>query len=144
MPRYDYECTSCSTREERVFSMSSMPASVECPECGADAVRVIDSAPESYVANREFVFDKAKCVQGFGKDYGRTDRQQHEGYQRYIKGMHDLKRQAASSKKGEKIEWLGTMPGEMADGIGMHEGDSEAFQKDPVTYLKKTGLYAGD
>ena len=36
------------------------------------------------------------------------------------------------------------MPGEMADSIGEHEGDKEAVIKDPIPFLKKTGLYSGD
>ena len=143
MPRYDYECTNCQSREERVFSMAEMPSSVVCP-CGEDAVRVMDRAPDSFVANREYVFDKAKCVQGFGKDFGRTDAEQHRHYEEYFGDIKQRKRKLSSKQKNNSLEWIGGMPGEMVDSIGMHEGDPEAVLKDPETFLKKTGLHAGD
>ena len=143
MPRYDYQCTNCESLEERVFSMASMPQSVVC-HCGSDSVGVITSAPQSFVANREYVFDKAKCVQGFGKDYGRTDAEQHRHYQEYFGDIKKRKAKLSSKQKGQGLEWIGGMPGEMVDSIGLHEGDPEAVVKDPTTFLKKTGLYAGD
>lgn len=123
--------------------MASMPQSVVC-HCGSDAVRVITSAPQSFVANREYVFDKAKCVQGFGKDYGRTDAEQHRHYQEYFGDIRKRKSKLSSKQKDQGLEWIGGMPGEMVDSIGLHEGDPEAVIKDPTTFLKKTGLYAGD
>jgi len=138
MPRYDYECETCGRREEHVFSMASMPQTVDCP-CGQPAGRVIDTVPESYVANREYTFDKGNCVQGFGKDYGRTDQQQHEHYKKYFGDIKRRKRGLSASQKKQGLEWVGGMPGEMVDSIGLHEGDPEAVLKDPVTFLKKTG-----
>lgn len=143
MPRYDYECSFCSNREELVFSMAEMPSEVDC-ECGSKAVRVIDSAPESFVANREYVFDKANCVQGFGKDYGRSDAEQHRHYQEYFGDIKRRKKKLSSKQKNSSLEWIGGMPGEMVDSIGLHEGDPEAVLKDPETFLKKTGLHAAD
>lgn len=142
MPRYDYECGTCGRREERVFSMADMPGSIPCP-CGVDAPRVIDTLPESFVANREYVFDKRKNVRNFGYKYGRTDQQQHEHYRQYFDEIKKRKRETRSSKKGLEMEWVGGMPGEMVDSIGQHEGDPEAVLKDPVKFLKKTGLYDG-
>jgi len=124
--------------------MADMPSSVRC-RCGSDAVRVIGSLPDLFVANREYVFDKRNCVVNFGKDYGRGVRRQHKHYQDYIEGMKKHKRAIAGSKlKKTGMEWLGTMPGEMVDSIGLHEGDPEAVAKDPVKFLKKTNLYQGD
>jgi len=143
MPRYEYECSNCGSREERVFSMAAMPSSITCP-CGEDAVRVMDCMPYAFVANREYVFDKAKCVQGFGKDFGRTDAEQHKHYQDYRADMQMRKSKLSPKQKVQGMEWLGMMPGEMVDSIGLHEGDPEAVLKDPTTFLKKTGLYEGD
>lgn len=144
MPRYDYGCESCGHREERSFSMADMPSTVPCP-CGAVASRVIESVPELFVANREYVFDKRHCVQNFGAAYGRTGEQQHAHYKRYFKQIRDRKQSLRmSSKKHQGLEWVGGMPGEMADSIGMHEGDPEAVSKDPEAFLKKTGLWEGD
>lgn len=123
--------------------MASMPSTIDCP-CGSQAGRVIDCVPESYVANREYTFDKGNCVQGFGKDYGRTDQQQHRHYESYFADIRSRKRKLTAGQKKQGLEWVGGMPGEMVDSIGMHEGDPEAVLKDPVTFLKKTGLYDGD
>jgi len=100
--------------------------------------------PYAFVANREYVFDKAKCVQGFGKDFGRTDAEQHKHYQDYRADMQMRKSKLSPKQKVQGMEWLGMMPGEMVDSIGLHEGDPEAVLKDPTTFLKKTGLYEGD
>ena len=143
MPRYDYECGKCSSREEHVFSMAAMPRSVPCA-CGGQAVRVIDTVPHSFVANREYVFDPGDCVQSFGKAYGRTDAQQHAHYQKYRDDIRQRKRRLTPKQKTNSLEWIGMMPGEMVDSIGLHEGDPEAVLKDPKTFLKKTGLYEGD
>tara|TARA_R110002126_G_scaffold291760_1_gene457031 strand:- start:22577 stop:22948 length:372 start_codon:yes stop_codon:yes gene_type:complete len=123
--------------------MADMPSTVECA-CGSDAVRVIDRAPESFVANREYTFDKGNCVQGFGKDYGRSDAEQHRHYEQYFGDIKKRKRKLSSKQKDSGMEWIGGMPGEMVDSIGLHEGDPEAVLKDPKTFLKKTGLYDGD
>jgi len=143
MPRYDYECGQCGCREEKVFSMADMPNSITC-SCSGEAVRVIDSAPNSFVANREYTFDKGNCVQGFGNKYGRTDAQQHKHYQEYFGDIKKRKSKLTPSQRNQGMEWVGGMPGEMVDSIGLHEGDPEAVAKDPVTFLKKTGLYDGD
>ena len=143
MPRYDYGCEKCGHREERVFSMRDMPQGVPCP-CGEWATRVIDSVPEAFVANRAYQFDRGKNVRSFGADYGRTDQQQHDHYRQYFDDIKKRKRALGTSKRKHEIEWIGGMPGEMVDSIGMHEGDKEAVVKDPVSFLKKTGLYDGD
>ncbi|NDJ77445.1 MAG: FmdB family transcriptional regulator [Chloroflexi bacterium] len=40
MPRYEYECSECGVRFERVQSFSEEPILV-CPECGGDVQRLI-------------------------------------------------------------------------------------------------------
>lgn len=143
MPRYDYECGTCGRREERVFSMADMPQGLPCP-CGQWAGRVIDFVPEVFVKNREYVFDKGKNVRSFAQDFGKSDQKHHEGYRQYFEDIKKRKRELGTSKRKHEIEWIGGMPGEMVDSIGQHEGDKEAVLKDPVTFLKKTGLYDGD
>ena len=96
-----------------------------------------------YMKDAPFEFRKDKCVVNFGAKYGRSAQQQHEMHQRTIQQMQDMKKRSKAGKKAD-IEWLGTMPGEMVDSISRHEGDQEAVAKDPVGYLKKTGLYQGD
>lgn len=126
--------------------MSAMPAEVPC-ECGASAVRVISlNINPTFVKFAEYKFDKAKNVMSNGRTFGVSDQEHHEKYRRRFAAMRKMadsvKRSPSKRKTG--VQWLGGMPGEMADSIGCHEGDPEAVSKDPVTYLKKTGLYAGD
>lgn len=125
--------------------MSSKPASIPC-ECGAEAVSVI-SVNENPICVRfaPYRFDKSKNVMSNGRGFGLSDQEHHNRYRRKFDGMK--KAAAAARRSGSKsktgVEWLGSMPGEMADSIGCHEGDPEAVTKDPVTFLKKTGLYTG-
>jgi putative FmdB family regulatory protein len=137
MPTYEFECSRCGRRDEQVHPMSGMPDSVACP-CGEQAVRVISANRNSFLKNREFVFDKSKCVRSFGHGI-RSPEQQHALYQDYFGRMKQMAKGRKTSKKTD-IKYLGGVPGEMADSIGRHEGDPEAFIKDPVTFLKKTGM----
>ncbi len=148
MPRYDFECQGCGRRQERIFTMSSRPPAVPCA-CGLEAIQVILSVPESWVKNRPYEFRKDKIVGNNGKLAGRTAQQQHEGYRRHFDGIATkVKRLNRSggrrSKDAGGFQYLGGMPGEMADSIGQQEGDKEAVAKDPVGFLKKTGLYVGE
>lgn len=145
MPTYEYECGDCRKVQEHSCSFSAKPLSLDC-ECGGVAESIISSNGNVFVANSDYQFtDKSKTVVNFGKQFGRSVKQQHKHYQDYIADMKSTKKALASSKmKHTGMEWLGTMPGEMVDTIGMHEGDPEAVAKDPVTFLKKTGLYEGD
>lgn len=143
MPTYDYECSRCGRLDEQTFAITAMPQTVPCP-CGHEAVRAFRRAPAFFAKNTEYVFDKAKCVMSNGRRFGRTDQQQHEIYRRTFDAMKRNQKKLKASKRKHEIEWLGGMPGEMADSICEHEGDKQAVYKDPLPFLKKTGLYAGD
>lgn len=145
--RYDYECTSCQHRQEVHCRISERQSELPCPECGGIAEQIFLRVPEVLVRYREYQFDKRKNVMSNGRLYGRSDKQQHEHYRRAYdeqrKQVAAAKRSFGKDKMGG-IEYLGGMPGEMADSIGEHEGDPEVVAKDPKTFLKKTGLYMGD
>lgn len=148
MPTYDYECQSCGRHQEQWFSMASRPSEVAC-DCGKQAIQVILEAPESFVRFRPYDFDPKKVVGNNGKLKGRSAERQHEGYRRYYDGVaKNVRRANRSGSKHAKnsggFQYLGGMPGEMFDSIGQQEGDKEAVAKDPVTFLKKTGLYVGE
>ena len=123
--------------------MASKPATLDC-RCGGMARSLITGGATSFVKDRPYVFDKAKCVRSNGYMFGRTDEQQHQLYKDHFDGIAKRQDELRSSKNKHELEWIGGMPGEMADSIGCHEGDKEAVIKDPVTFLKKTGLYHGD
>lgn len=143
MPTYEFQCGDCGSHTEQVFSMSEMPDSVACG-CGHRAGRVISSNSNVFVRNREYVFDKSKNVRSFARDFGVSDQKHHENYRKKFEGIKQRQKAMRASKHKHEIQWLGGMPGEMVDSIGLHEGDKEAVYKDPVTFLKKTGTYAGD
>lgn len=44
MPKYDYECLTCSRLQEVQHSMTDSPK-IMCKECGSDCVKVILSVP---------------------------------------------------------------------------------------------------
>ena len=142
MPTYEFQCAACGKVTEETHSFSGKPDSIAC-SCGGAAESIISLNRNSYVANREYVFDQGDCVQNFGRDVGRSTSQQHRHYQEYFGKIKQRRRQMKGSntlKNG--MEWIGGMPGEMADSIGMHEGDPEAVSKDPEVFLKKTGMHA--
>ena len=143
MPTYEFHCAACGEMIEQVFPMSGMPDSVACV-CGSAAARQISANGNVVVKNTEYQFRKDRIVRSFGHGYGRSVRQQHDGYVRYFEDLKKRKREVKAQKKTNAMEWIGGMPGEMVDSIGLHEGDPEAVLKDPVTFLKKTGTYAGD
>lgn len=145
MPTYEFECERCGRAEEGVFAMSSMPDSVPCP-CGSAARRVVSLNRNAvFVKDRPYEFRQDRCVQSFGRKYGRANPlKQHDNYVRYFDDIKKRKREISTSKNKHEMEWLGGMPGEMVDSISLHEGDKESVVKDPVKWLKKTGTYHGD
>jgi len=142
MPRYDYECGRCGRPEELTCSMADMPATVPCP-CGERAVRVIRRLPDVCIRGASYEFRMDKNVRSNAQCFGRTDEQEHQVYVRKHEELRKMKRERKTSRKSD-FECLGMMPGAMADSISKHEGDPTLVQRDPVTFLKKTGLYLGD
>lgn len=141
--RYDYECPN-GHGQEITCPMAERPASVKCT-CGAVATQVFRSVPELFVKYREYQFDPSKAVASNGKKFGRTKRQQHEKYRRDFDLQRQMVRERSHrpSKKND-IQYLGGMPGEMHDTITEMEGDKNVVLQDPVTWLKKTGMYVGE
>jgi hypothetical protein len=124
--------------------MAERPATVSC-SCGQEAVQVIRSVPECFVRFRPYEFNPAKVVGNNGERFGRTREQQHEKYRRDFDLQKRLVRERSHrpSKKND-IQYLGGMPGEMADSLAEQEGDKNVVLRDPETFLKKTGLYVGE
>ncbi len=63
MPLYEYECTTCGYRFERILRVADAPASRECPECGASARRKIGAPALQFKGSGWYVNDYGK-----GKD----------------------------------------------------------------------------
>jgi hypothetical protein len=123
--------------------MSERKSVLPCP-CGGEAQQIITAVPEVLVRFRPYEFNKAKNVRSNGYHFGRTDEQQHEQYRRVVETQRKLvERRNRDLGKKDGFEFLGVMPGEMADSIDENEGTKETVVRDPVTWLKKTGLYMG-
>jgi putative FmdB family regulatory protein len=43
MPLYEYRCTTCDSKFEKLLSMSAADRGVNCPDCGADARRLVST-----------------------------------------------------------------------------------------------------
>jgi len=142
MPTYEFECRDCGVLIEHVCSFSKKPSQLAC-DCGGEADHIISWNDNSFVKDRPFEFDQSKNVRSNGRLFGKTDKQHHEHYRGYFDEMKKLQDRRNRSGAKQNCQWIGGMPGEMVDSISEHEG-KEAVYKDPVTFLKKTGLYAGD
>lgn len=148
VPTYDYQCLKCGARQEIRCSMSERMPSVAC-HCGGTAEQIIIAVPESFVRFRPYEFRRDKVVGNNGRLVGRSAEAQHEAYRRHYEGIRkNIKRLNRSGRRNafstDGWQYLGGMPGEMADSIGQQEGDKQAVVKDPVTFLKKTGMYVGE
>lgn len=144
--RYDYLCEGCGRVTEVTCPMAERPAQLDC-QCGAVARQAILTVPQSFVRNRPYEFKADKTVRHFGHRFGRTEQQQHEGYRQRLDAQrkHVKQRKRSLSKESKNgFEYLGGAPMEMVHAVGRHEGDPEAFHKDPVTFLKKNDLYFGE
>lgn len=113
MPRYDYECAACGTRQEHQLSWSDYVPEHPCV-CGAVAARVFDSMPEVCVKGNERPFKlDATCVP-IGWQHGNTDVEKQE--RRYKKLINETKKRAqAVDKQAIKggIRHIGSVPREL-------------------------------
>jgi len=142
--RYDYACPH-GHAQEVTCALADRRATLPCGSCGGVAVQVITTVPQAFVKFRDYTFDPTKVVGNNGARFGRTAKQQHEKYRKDFDMNKQLVR-ARSHRPGKKndFQYLGGMPGEMADSIAEQEGDKLAVLRDPSTFLKKTGLYVGE
>ena len=58
MPLYEYECTKCRHRFEKIESVSS-PPNKKCPKCGARAERLLASPAIQFKGSGWYVTDYA-------------------------------------------------------------------------------------
>ena len=67
MPTYDYECSKCGNRFEKFQKMSDRP-SASCPDCGADAHRLISTGSGVIFKGAGFYETDYKKKSGSGDD----------------------------------------------------------------------------
>lgn len=61
MPTYEYECTACKTRFERVQRFTDPPVA-ECPECGAPVRKVFHPAGVVFKGSGWYITDSRKST----------------------------------------------------------------------------------
>ena len=59
MPLYEYECTKCHRRFERIRKFSDRPIT-KCPECGGKVEQLISAAAVQFKGSGWYVTDYAK------------------------------------------------------------------------------------
>ena len=67
MPLYEYECSSCGQRFERIQKFSD-PAIESCPECGETVHRLISSPAIQFKGSGWYVTDYARKSGGSEKE----------------------------------------------------------------------------
>ena len=106
-----------------------------------------NAAPYAFVKGRAYEFQKEHAVMPQGRHFGVSDEQHNSKYERQFTEMKNEAKKfrgGHSKQKTEAPQYLGSMSGEMVRSIGLQEGNPEAVNADPVTFLKKTGRYVGE
>lgn len=117
----------------------------EACACGGAASQIITTVPESFVRGRPLDLKQDLNQPSYGRNFGRTDEQQHAHYKGVIEAqrnqVHEWNRSA--SRKDKEFEFLGCAPMEAVQSFNNNVGDAEAAQKDPVDFYKRLGTYMG-
>jgi putative FmdB family regulatory protein len=69
MPLYEYQCTKCKHRFERIRKFSDRPIT-KCPECGAKVEQLISAAAVQFKGSGWYVTDYAKGGSSGSPDRG--------------------------------------------------------------------------
>jgi putative FmdB family regulatory protein len=72
MPLYEYQCTKCKHRFERIRKFSDRPIT-KCPECGSKVEQLISAAAVQFKGSGWYVTDYAKKGSSGSTDRGSSD-----------------------------------------------------------------------
>jgi putative FmdB family regulatory protein len=72
MPLYEYQCTKCKHRFERIRKFSDRPIT-KCPECGSKVEQLISAAAVQFKGSGWYVTDYAKSGSSGSSDSGSSD-----------------------------------------------------------------------
>jgi putative FmdB family regulatory protein len=72
MPLYEYQCTKCKHRFERIRKFSDRPIT-KCPECGSKVEQLISAAAVQFKGSGWYVTDYAKKGSSGSSDSGSSD-----------------------------------------------------------------------
>ena len=106
MPLYEYECTKCHHRFERIRKFSDRPIT-KCPECGSKVEQLISAAAVQFKGSGWYVTDYAKkgSSSGTSEDSGSSakivDKDSKDGSTKDSASKNDS---SSDSKSGAKSE----------------------------------------
>ena len=72
MPLYEYQCTKCKHRFEKIRKFSDRPIT-KCPECGSKVEQLISAAAVQFKGSGWYVTDYAKKASSGSSDSGSSD-----------------------------------------------------------------------
>jgi putative FmdB family regulatory protein len=72
MPLYEYQCTKCKHRFERIRKFSDRPIT-KCPECGSKVEQLISAAAVQFKGSGWYATDYAKKSSSGSSDSGSSD-----------------------------------------------------------------------
>jgi putative FmdB family regulatory protein len=72
MPLYEYQCSKCKHRFERIRKFSDRPIT-KCPECGSRVEQLISAAAVQFKGSGWYVTDYAKTSSSGSSDSGSSD-----------------------------------------------------------------------
>ena len=72
MPLYEYQCSKCKHRFERIRKFSDRPIN-KCPECGSKVEQLISAAAVQFKGSGWYVTDYAKTSSSGSSDSGSSD-----------------------------------------------------------------------
>jgi putative FmdB family regulatory protein len=78
MPLYEYQCTKCKHRFERIRKFSDRPIS-KCPECGSKVEQLISAAAVQFKGSGWYVTDYAKKSSSGSSESGASDSGSSDG-----------------------------------------------------------------
>ena len=78
MPLYEYECSACGHRFERIQKFSDPPVEA-CPNCGKKSIQKLMSSPAiQFKGSGWYITDYARASKESGKESGKESRESKE------------------------------------------------------------------
>lgn len=146
MPTYAFQCTECRHEQDYTCPWRDRPSTLACEACGHTSEPLITGGIEPLVKDTTWQWDRATNVPSMGR-FVRSDQEQHRRYQKIVsEAKRDAKnfRKNLAKKDDTQLELIGRVPLEAHEGVVEALHDKQAWTKDTVGLLKKTGFYCGE
>lgn len=140
MPRYDYECQSCGSVAEHLFTMSGKPETVAC-ECGGVSVSIITETAPPLVKGACWEIPHELRTLPVGWNRGNKDGRAQE--QRYNKLQQETRKRAEevsrSAHRKDDIRLAAKIPRELFKARQRQNGQNY-WTDEGKAALKREGL----